>query len=147
MKRTFTGFCTTWAVISSLFLTTMAGGTGLVFCADPDGRVALEQVHRATPCTDCSEGADTSDPSSGIPQSEGIKAIDCDCVDIPASISEDLVRPRTDIVAVQLSLFSWAPPGFAALPRADALRPISFPPDRVFPRTTPKILRSVILLI
>jgi|ThiBio_1000_plan_1041568.scaffolds.fasta_scaffold02433_2 hypothetical protein len=138
-----------WLCVLSCVLTDASAALGLVLCAEPGGRVAIEPAHALGPCTGCTEEV-------APPEARAADAVapsgHCPCIDTPVVSVGDDSRPHEVVleagrIQVLYALASWHH-WLSLFPLPDPLsgrRPSLDPPS--YPTASTRLLRTVILLV
>jgi hypothetical protein len=138
-----------WLCVLSCVLTDASAALGLVLCAEPNGRVAIEPTHALGPCTGCAEEVAPPDARAG---DSFAASGHCPCIDTPVVSVGDDSRPhkvaleagRTQILYALAGWHHWL--SLAPLPDQRFGRRSSLDPP-LGPSTPTRLLRTVILLV
>ena len=139
----------TWLCVLSCILTDASAALGLVLCAEPGGRVAIEPTHALGPCTGCTEEVTPSEARSADAVA---RSGHCPCIDTPVVSVGDDSRPHEGVleagrIQIHYSLASWHDLlSLAPLPDQHFGRRPSLDPP-FYPTAPTRLLRTVILLV
>lgn len=138
-----------WLCVLSCVLTDASAALGLVLCAEPDGRVAIEPTHALGPCTGCAEEGTPSEARAG---DAFATSGHCPCVDTPVVSVGDDSRPQGPTLeesgAQAFKALSTWHRWLSLVPVVEVRTPRQpLPHLLTSPSTTTHFIRTVILLV